>query len=75
MQTTPPTQTAIAPTPSNGSTQTLKTADLVGILLLTIPLLGLLSVISYRQYRARLIKHQMAALERIWKLNSIEKTP
>jgi len=74
MQTTVQTQTEIAPTPSNADSPALKTADMIGILLVTIPFLGLLSVISYRKYRSKLVKLQMEALERIWKLDSVEKT-
>lgn len=75
MQTTSQTHVSIAPTPATPSNTLVKTADMIGILLLTVPLLGILSVISYRNYRSRLLKHQIATLERIWKLNSIEKTP
>ncbi len=75
MQTTSQTHVAIAPSQPDSSTPSLKTGDMIGILLVAIPLFGLLSVISFRQYRARLLKLQIETLERIWKLDSIEKTP
>jgi hypothetical protein len=74
MQTTSQTHVAIAPSPAESSTLSLKTADMIGILLLAVPLLAILSIVSYRNYRARTLKQQIATLERIWKLNSIEKT-
>lgn len=75
MQTTSQTHVTIAPTSANSSAPSLKTADMIGILLVTIPLLGILSVVSYRKYRAKALKLQIEMLERMWKLNSIEKTP
>ncbi len=74
MQTTSQTHVTIAPTAADSNIPSLKTADMIGILLLAAPLFAILSVISYRKYRARLLKLQIEALERIWKLNSIEKT-
>ncbi len=74
MQTKSQTHVAIAPSSAEASTPSLKTADMIGILLLTVPLLAILGVVSYRNYRARTLKQQIATLERIWKLNSIEKT-
>ncbi len=75
MQTPSQTHVAIAPAPAASGSPSLKTGDMIGILLLAVPLLAVLSVVSYRQYRARTLKHQIAVLERIWKLSSIEKTP
>lgn len=75
MQPTSQTHVAIAPNQLASSTPSWKTGDMIGILLLAIPLLGILSVISYRKYRTKMLKQQIAVLERIWKLNSIEKTP
>lgn len=75
MQTTSQPHVAIAPVSAASDSPSLKTVDMIGIVLLAVPLLAILSVISYRQYRARTLKHQIAVLERIWKLNSIEKTP
>lgn len=75
MQPTSQTHVAIAPNQPDASPLSLKTGDMIGILLLAVPLLGILSVISYRKYRAKMLKQQIAVLERIWKLNSIEKTP
>jgi len=67
-----PPQSAIAPSPSLTVNQV--NTVFVGSLIVTLPILLLAGAMLYKQYLAVARRRQIATLERLWKLNTRERT-
>jgi hypothetical protein len=51
------------------------TNPLTGSIIVLLPIIVLLTISGYRQSKARILRRQIAYLERIWRFNPPKKTP
>lgn len=68
LQTIPATPVRDNPQPNQAINNAL------GYVAVALPIIFVLSVVGYRQYRTHVLRQQIAKLERIWRLSPQEKT-
>ncbi len=64
-------QTQVYPSRQN----TVGTNTLTGCMIISLPIILVLIVTSYRKYKAQILRRRIAHIEKMWRLNAPEKTP
>lgn len=68
-----PLQTVPATSMRDNSQPNHQINTVLGYIAVALPIIFVLSVIGYRQYRSHLLRQQIAKLERMWRLSSQSK--